>query len=99
MTKKELGKYFDKKQKETHNEDNIFAPPISGQECFDVLSEHFLGPDWYSVNPIHRDQINAEKLIEIILRYPGYNEKPHRRIKRFFKKVMKIILNFENIEV
>ena len=42
MTKKELGKYFDKKTKETHNEGNIFAPPISGQECFDVLTEHFL---------------------------------------------------------
>ena len=99
MTKKELGKYFDKKTKETHNEGNIFAPPISGQECFDVLTEHFLGPDWYSYNPIGRDQINAEILNEIILVYPGYNEKPHRRIKRFFKKVIKIILNFENIEV
>lgn len=99
MTKTELENYFMKKTKETNNDGNIFSPPISGQECFEVLSDHFLGSDWYSPNPIGRDQINAERLHEIILRYPGYNEKVSIRIKRFFRKVMNTILNLDDNEV
>lgn len=94
MTKRELGLYLDKKNKETDNEDNIFAPPISGQECFDILKDHFLGSDWYSVNPLPTEQINTEILAEIILNYPGYNEKLHRRIGRFIKGLKNLIKNF-----
>ena len=94
MTKQELRTYLDKKNKETDNEGNIFAPPISGQECFNVLFRHFLGPDWYSLNPLCTEQINTEILAEIILRYPGYNEKLHRRIRRFLKGLKELIKSF-----
>lgn len=94
MTKKELINYIEKKNRETDNMGNIFAPPITGQECLHILKDHFLGSDWYSVNPISQEQINTEILAEIILTYPGYNEKFHRRIARFFKRIKDAIKEF-----
>ena len=43
----------------------IFAPPMDAQVALIELCHHFLGDDWYSVNPVSQDQINTEIVYEI----------------------------------
>lgn len=47
----------------------MFAPPMDAQVALIELCHHFLGEDWYSVNPVSQDQINTEIVYEIERRY------------------------------
>ena len=47
----------------------IFAPPMDAQVALNELCRHFLGEDWYSVNPVSQKQINTEIVYEIERRY------------------------------
>ena len=47
----------------------IFAPPMDAQVALIELAHHFLGEDWYSVNPISQEQINTEIVYEIERKY------------------------------
>ena len=47
----------------------IFAPPMDAQVALIELCHHFLGEDWYSVNPVSQEQINTEIVYEIERRY------------------------------
>jgi hypothetical protein len=47
----------------------IFAPPMDPQIALDELARHLLGEDWYSVNPVSKNQINTEIVYEIERRY------------------------------
>ena len=58
----------------------IFYPPTDAQTGLNVLINHFLGEDWYVVNPVSPRQVNTEAILEILYRYP----KP--RIRKWFKK-------------
>jgi len=51
--------------------DNIFPKPTSDSEAWEIVRKHILGEDWYSVNPIHKDQINTEALMDILIRIPS----------------------------
>ena len=66
----------------------IMPPPISDKDGLDILIKHFLG-DYYSVNPISREQFNTEAIFRILEKYPGYEEKNHKgiinKIKNLFK--------------
>lgn len=87
MTCKDLDEYFKKNKPEDWNDDNIFAPPLDAQEAVIMLCHHFLGPNWYSVNPIHQTQINTEIMYEILQKYPhprGYIK--HKLEERKFVK-------------
>lgn len=53
----------------------------------DILIEHFLG-DYYSVNPIGREQYNTEAICMILGQYPGKKEKCG-----FIKRIINIINN------
>lgn len=39
--------------------------PISGQEAFNEVIHYILGKDWYVVDPLSTDQVNAIALEEI----------------------------------
>ena len=56
----------------------IIAPPTDPQMGLNVLIHHFLGDDWYSVNPIHVTQINTEAIVEILDKYPNGQQKRDR---------------------
>lgn len=47
----------------------MFAPPMDAQVALIELAHHFLGEDWYSVNPISQKQINTEIVYEIERKY------------------------------
>ena len=44
--------------------------PLSYEEAFIVLMNHFLGEDWYVVDPLSQKQVNAIVVDAIISRYP-----------------------------
>jgi len=69
---------------ESEKDYGMFPPPTKAQDGLNILIDHFLGEDWYSVNPIHREQINTEAIYEILLANPRRSIKD--KIKRFFKK-------------
>lgn len=47
----------------------IFTSPMKAQIAVNELCRHFLGEDWYSMNPVSAEQINTEIVYEIERRY------------------------------
>jgi len=47
----------------------LFHPPTSAQKAVNVLIEHFLGKDWYTVNPVNQEQVNTEAVIQILKKH------------------------------
>lgn len=43
----------------------IMPPPMTDREFTDLIIQHFI-PDYYSVNPIGREQFNTEALYMIL---------------------------------
>jgi hypothetical protein len=48
----------------------LCPPPIEAQEGLNVLIEHFLGKDWYTVMPVSQKQVNTEAIYQILQKYP-----------------------------
>lgn len=44
---------------------NLYPNPISGQDAFNEICEYILGKDWYVVDPMSTDQVNAIALQEM----------------------------------
>ena len=44
---------------------------IEAQKALNILIEHFLGPDWYVVDPLGPKQVNAIAVDEILKKYSG----------------------------
>ncbi len=65
----------------------LMPPPTTDKEGLDILIDHFLG-DYYSVNPISREQFNTEAICRILEQYPGKKEKCGP-IKRLIKRIKK----------
>jgi len=57
---------FVNKQKEKYGDFGIFYPPSTDKEALDALTEHFLGKDWYTANPVSSEQVNTE-IVALIL--------------------------------
>lgn len=55
---------------ESEKDYGIFLPPTNAQEGLNILINHFLGENWYSVNPISQEQINTEAIYLILRKYP-----------------------------
>lgn len=70
MTVQEFGEFLEKEVMTEEDKKNIFAPPLEPQIALDILQKHFLGEDWYSMNPISVKQVNTEVVYEILVRYP-----------------------------
>ena len=51
---------------------------IKAQNAIRILIDHFLGKDWYVVDPLTSEQVNAIAVDEIIKKYP---KGKFRRIK------------------
>lgn len=52
----------------------LCAPPMDAQVALNELCRFFLGEDWYTVMPVHQEQVNTEIVYEIESRY--------RKVKR-----------------
>ena len=49
----------------------ILAPPSDPQVALNALIHHFLGENWYSVNPISQKQVNTEAVCQILDSFPN----------------------------
>ena len=58
---------------------NLIPNPVSAQECLDVLTEFFLGEDYYIALSCNQGQANAIITEEILSKFP-------RKYKKFCKK-------------
>lgn len=78
-------KYIESVLYKSDKDYGIFIPPTKAQEGLHILIHHFLGDDWYTVNPISRDQVNTEAIYEILKRYPE-----HKTFKERAKRLLKL---------
>lgn len=60
--------------------------PLEAQEALDMLEKHFLGDDYYIVDPVNNMQGNAIIVDEIISRYKGAIDSPANKWRRRHKK-------------
>ena len=79
MTTQEFEDFLEKEIMTEKDKNNIFAPPLEPQISLNILIEHFLGEDWYTLNPVGVKQVNTEAVYEILSKYP--------RKKPFWKKI------------
>lgn len=91
MTTKEFSEILSKKAKEMGWEDIIFPPPTTDREASQILIHHFLGDDWYVVNPIGHEQINTEAVWEILSKYPHAKQEK----EKFYKKVKNVFISIK----
>lgn len=94
MTTKEFSEILSKKAKDMGWEDNIFPPPTTDREAVMILRDHFLGNDWYVVDPIAHEQINTEAVWEILRKYPHAEQEKEKRRKKiadFFHNIINCI--------
>lgn len=50
-------------------------PSMKAQDALSELCNHFLGVDWYVVDPLGVEQINTEIVYNIEIKYPKYRHK------------------------
>ena len=67
---------------ENLEKDNILPPVLDAQTALDFLQQYLLGEDWYSVNPLPTNQVNAEIVISILEKYSKKYKKEMRRNKQ-----------------
>ena len=48
---------------------NIYPRSTEAQEGLDILIEHFLGKDWYVVDPLPQKQVNTVAVYQILSVY------------------------------
>ena len=75
---KELEAY-DKWNKERYNnrkdKENIFPIGINDREFVEIITNIFLGSNWYTPNSITHNQVNEEILEEILFKVTGKTSK------------------------
>ncbi len=75
-----------------NNKNDLCPPSIKAQEALNILTQHFLGEDWYIVSPIHTEQVNVEAVYEILQKYPMWRDKKEKireKIINFINKLLK----------
>lgn len=51
--------------------ENCFPRGTDAQEALNILIKHFLGEDWYVVDPLSVSQVNSVAVLEILQKYPS----------------------------
>lgn len=85
MTTREFEDFLEKEIMTEEDKKNIFVPALEPQIALNILTEHFLGENWYTPNPIGVKQVNTEAVYEILSRYPKKREFIERLVE-FWKR-------------
>lgn len=96
MTTKEFNDILVQKKIALHDEENIYPPPTSDFDGLQILISHFLGDEWYVVDPLSNGQVNSIAIMEILAKYPNGEQKKERRRKKvadFFHNIIDRIFN------
>lgn len=84
MTTEEFLDFLEKEIMTEEDKENIFLPPLEPQIAINILKDHFLGKDWYTVNPVGVKQVNTEIVYSILKKYPRILQKKKHTAKRFW---------------
>lgn len=60
---------------ELRQDENFYPRPTSDKHFRRLIIDHFLGEDWYVIDPLSSEQINTVALAEIMGKYKGYKNK------------------------
>lgn len=72
IIKSELNKFIEwdtKRYNNRQDKENIFPIGITDKEFVNIMTDLFLGSDWYTPNPLSQTQVNEEILKNIILKF------------------------------
>lgn len=58
-----------KRYKERADKESIFPIGITDREFVEIVSDLFLGSDWYTPNPLSHEQVNEEILKNILWKF------------------------------
>ena len=72
---------------------NMFPNPTEDREALDILCDHFLGEDWYTVNPMCHAQVLTEQVADIITHYESVKFKQLPWYKRIYLKLYCLFTN------
>lgn len=87
MTTEEFTDFLDKEIMTEEDRKNIFPPPLEPQVALNILKDHFLGEDWYTVNPIGVNQVNTEIVYSILEKYPRTFQDKKWTIKELWRSI------------
>lgn len=87
MTTEEFTDFLDKEIMTEQDRKNIFPPPLEPQIALNILKDHFLGEDWYTVNPIGVKQVNTEIVYSILEKYPRILHNKKHTAKRLWRSI------------
>lgn len=82
MTPEEFLDFLEKEIMTEEDRENIFMPPLEPQIALNILKDHFLEENWYTVNPVGVKQVNTEVVYNILERYPRAFKRKNGVIKR-----------------
>ena len=89
MTTEEFTDFLEKEIMTEEDRKNIFPPPLEPQVALNILKDHFLGEDWYTVNPIGVKQVNTEIVYSILEKYPRIFQNKKWTIKELWRSIWK----------
>ena len=81
MSTEEFLDFLEKEIMTEEDKENIFMPPLEPQVALNILRDHFLGKDWYTVNPVGVKQVNTEIVYSILEKYPRVLQNKKQTIK------------------
>ena len=62
------------------------VPIISIDQAIDILRSYLLGKDWYTVDPLSKEQTNTEIVYDILQKYSKRYKREQRRVYKAWKK-------------
>ena len=66
--------------------ENMITVPISNDKTIDILRSYLLGNDWYTVDPLSKEQTNTEIVYDILRKYSKKFRKELRERSKAWKK-------------
>lgn len=67
----------------------IFNSPMSDKECIQLITNYLLGENWYVTSPVSHDQVNTERVFQILNRYSRRFKKEWKMYVKGIKKSVK----------
>ena len=66
--------------------ENMIGIPISSDKAIGILRSYLLGEDWYTVDPLSKEQTNTEIVYDILRKYSKKFRKELRERSKAWKK-------------
>jgi hypothetical protein len=58
--------FLEEQRKKSKIDYGICPPPTTSEEAFKILTNYFLGEDWFTTLPAGQEQVNTEIIVAIL---------------------------------